>query len=552
MADIDFDALLADSRTEIGRIPAGTHGGGEDLRGSPEFETLETEFRKIETAGPAAVDWKMLNRVTTELLRDRSKDLVLASRLVYGLQREEGYRGLAIGISIIGGLVEAHWETMFPPLARERGRAGSFDWIAEKLAPVIEATPPAEDKRIFALIAHDRLVDLDMLLTEKMTRFPAALGPLIRALRPHARDARQALEAGRKPPAEPFAAAAVPPSEAVPEPPAVSVAPQAASVEPVVPPLVAAPVASTGPVVELVLGDDTQKAFEALSNAALRLAATARQQLPSDARAYHAARFALWSGLTAAPPDKGGKTSLPPPQKARRAEIQALRTAGNHQGLLLSAESAFASSPFWLDAQHIAFEAMTALGSDYDQAKSTIAGDLAALLQKMPALTGLCFNDGTPFAEAETLQWIASDIRSGNGGEVEAAVDASLGSAVKLAQAGQTLAGLRLLMHHSQTRHGGRERFVARLEMGEFCLRFELLAPLIALLESLVASAGQQTLDRWEPELAARLCGLEWRTVTHKNAKRFIDEKEIILRKSRILGQLANLDIVMAAELSQP
>jgi type VI secretion system protein VasJ len=170
----------------------------------------------------------------------------------------------------------------------------------------------------------------------------------------------------------------------------------------------------------------------------------------------------------------------------------------------------------------------------------------------MPALTGLCFNDGTPFAEAETLQWIASDIRSGNGGEVEAAVDASLGSAVKLAQAGQTLAGLRLLMHHSQTRHGGRERFVARLEMGEFCLRFELLAPLIALLESLVASAGQQTLDRWEPELAARLCGLEWRTVTHKNAKRFIDEKEIILRKSRILGQLANLDIVMAAELSQP
>lgn len=542
MADIDLDALLADSRIEIGRIPAGANGGGEDLRGSPEFETLEAEFRKIETAGPAAVDWKMLNRVTIELLRDRSKDLVLASRLVYGLHREEGYRGLAVGISIIHGIVEKHWETMFPPLNRERGRAGSFDWIAEKLAPAIEATPPAEDKKIFALIAHDRLVDLDTLLAEKLTRFPAALGPLIRALRPHARDARQALDAMSKPAAEPAAPTAAPQPEAAPAPPPTSVVPAVAP----------ALVASAGPVVELALGDDTQKAFEVLSNAALRLAATARQQVPSDARAYHAARFALWSGLTAAPPDKGGKTSLPPPQKAKRAEIQALRAAGNHQGLLLSAESAFASSPFWLDAHQIAFEAMTALGSDYDQAKLTIAGDLAALLQRIPALTGLCFNDGTPFAEAETLGWIAGDVRNGSGAEMDAGGDASLGSAVKLAQAGQTLAGLKLLMHHSQTRRGARERFIARLDMGEFCLRFELLQPLIALLESLAACAELQTLESWEPELAARLSSLSWRTVTHKNAKRFIDEKDILLRKSRILGQLANLDIVMAAELAQP
>ena len=71
MTEIDYDALLADPRAETGKLPAGANGGGEDLRGSPEFEMLENEFRKIETAGPAAVDWKMVNRTTLDLLKSQ-------------------------------------------------------------------------------------------------------------------------------------------------------------------------------------------------------------------------------------------------------------------------------------------------------------------------------------------------------------------------------------------------------------------------------------------------------------------------------------------------
>jgi type VI secretion system protein VasJ len=552
MADIDYDALLADPRSEVGSIPVGATGGGEDLRGGAEFEQLETEFRKIETAGPAAVDWKTVNRTTIDLLKSRSKDLVLASRLVYGLHREEGYKGLAVGITILHGMVQNHWETMFPPPARERGRAGSFDWLAEKLAPSIESTAPTDDKKVFALIAHDRLTDLDTMLGEKMTKFPPALGPLIRALRPHSREARQALEAAAKaaeaPAPEPApapAAAPAAPTQPEPAPAPVAVAPPPATLA------APSPQAPSGPVPELVLGDDTQKAFQSLFNAALRLAGTARQQAPADARAYRAARFAIWSPITTAPPDKGGKTALPPPPKTRFTEIQALRAASNHQGLLLSAESAFASSPFWLDAQHIAFQAMSALGPEYEQAKLALTGELAAFLKKMPSLPSLAFNDGTPFAEAETQSWIANEVTIGKGGGGDES-DSSLGAAVKLAQAGQMLAGLKLLTEHADSRRGERERFVARLDVGDFCLRFELLQPLIALVDGLAAVVEQQSLERWEPKLAARLAGLTWRAVTHQNAKRFIAEADILARKGRILGQLAQLDIVMAAEFVQP
>jgi type VI secretion system protein VasJ len=560
MPDIDYDQLLSDPRIEAGRAAAGASGGGEDLRGSAEFDALESEVRKMETAGPAAVNWKHVNQTTVALLRDKSKDLVLASRLAYGLQREEGYRGLAVGITILHGMVERHWETMFPPVSRERGRAGSFDWLAEKVAPFVEGNPPTSEQMVFALIAHDRLVEIDTMLGEKLTRFPAALGPLVRALRPHSREARQVLEAA----ARQAEAAAAPAPETPAQTDAADVAPQpeapALSAAPVTSPAPAATVAAppapvpsaevpSAPAPEMVLESDTQQAFRTVFSAALRLSGTARQQAPSDPRAYLAARFALWSPISVPPPAKAGKTALPAPTKQRLAEIQALRAAANHQGLLMTAENAFAASAFWLDAQYIACEAMTALGAEYDAARKAVTGALAALLARHPSLTTLAFADGTPFAEAETIAWIAREVQTGGGAAGDG--DTTAADALKLAQSGQTVAGLKLLMERADSRRGERDRFVARLDIGEFCLRFDLLPPLVALLDSLAGIVEQQQINRWEPQLAARLAGLTWRLLTHKSALRVVKEADIAMRKTRILGQLAELDIVMAAELSR-
>ena len=548
MPDIDYDALLSDDRSQIGRVPLEAHA---DLRGSPDYDALETEFRKIETGGPTAVDWKNLNRSTLDILRSRSKDLVLASRLVYGLHREEGYRGLALGITIVRSMAEEHWDAMFPPVARERGRAGAFDWIAEKISPLIETAAPNDDQKVFALVAHDRLVELDNLLGEKLTRFPAALGPLVRALRPHAREARQALEAAAAPPPEPAPIAE-------PAPATVAAAPSSAAAPATPPAQPTAPIAPVAAAVaqvdmpEIAVGDNVQQAFETLSTAALRLASNIRQQAPSEARAYRLSRFGLWAGLVAAPPDRAGRTSLPPPQRTRLTEIQAISAAGNQMGLLLSVESTFATSPFWLDAQRTVFEAMTALGSDYDQARHVVIGELAALLLRLPNLVSLSFADGTPFAEPATVTWINNQVRVGGvGSSGESDSDNAMAEASRLAQAGQVPAGLRLLSQHAESRNGERDRFIARLNLGEYCLRFELVQPLIALLDGLAELAERRSLEDWEPQLSARLANLSWRALMHQNAKRYVDERELITRKSRLLGKLAKLDMASAVELSQ-
>lgn len=558
MADIDLDALLADPRASIGGLAIDGTPAGQDLRDQPEFDALDSEFRKMETGGPSAVDWKRFNTTTIDILKTRSKDMVLASRLIFGLQREESYRGLAVGVAILQGMVEAHWDGLFPPPARERARAGALDWMAEKIAPLVEAGPPSAEAKLFALIAHDRLVIVDEFLSERMRKYPAAIGPLIRALRPHAREARAELEVKAAAEAARVEAAAAQPA---PEPEPVAAAPAteapAPAAAPPTSPQPRATAAAPLPTVEIAeapVSEGVEKTFQALFASATRAASALRPSAPADPRIYLATRFAAWGDILKAPPDKAGRTQLPPPQKPRLAEIAALKAAGNHQGLLLSAESVFVSSPFYLDAQMLIANAMQALGGEYDAALGAVTGQLSAFLKRVPELTQLSFSDGSPFADGDTQNWIASQITaSGGDGQASGSErDKVKAAAGQLAQQGQVLAGLRLLSDYSERCPSGRERFCAKLEIGEFCLRYELLQPLFALLPALERMVEEQALADWEPPLATALAALSWRGYSHRNAVRHLEERDIVLRKVRIAETLSSLDIVQAVRLTSP
>ncbi|WP_162894648.1 type VI secretion system protein TssA [Rhizobium terrae] len=554
MAAIDLDALLTDPRASIGGLAIDGAPAGRDLRDEAEFEALDSEFRKMETGGPSAVDWKRYNTNTIDILKSRSKDIVLASRLIFGLQREESYKGLAVGITILQGMVEAHWDGLFPPPARERARAGALDWMAERLAPLVEATPPSGDAKLFALIAHDRLVAVDELLSERMRKYPAAIGPLIRALRPHAREAKAELEARAAAAAAQAEAAARPNPEPTPGP--VAAAPAAEAPQPAVPAPQPQPQqrpVATVEIAEAPVGEGVERTFQALFANAMRAASALRPSAPTDPRIYLATRFAAWGDILKAPPDKAGRTQLPPPQKPRLAELAALKAAGNNQGLLLSAESVLASSPFFLDAQRLVTNAMQALGAEYDAARATVTGQLSAFLKRIPDLTQLSFSDGTPFADGETRSWIASEIVArGDGQAAGSERDKAKAAAGQLAQQGQVLAGLKLLSDYGERCPGGRERFCAKLDIGEFCLRHELLQPLFALIPALERMVEEQALALWEPPLAAALAALSWRGYSHRNAVRHLEEREIVLRKARIAETLSALDIVQAVRLTSP
>lgn len=561
MADEDPLATLDDPRAEVGKAALENPDAQEEFRDSPEFEELEAEFRKLETGGPNAVNWKQLNDETVKVLQTTSKDLVLATRLAFGLFVEEGYAGLATGLVILRDLTETHWETMVPPLRRERGRAGAYDWLAEKLAPMVEAKNPEGSNNGEIYIAHDALLELDTALEQKMTKSQVALGPLVRALRPYARDAKAALEEARKA----AAAAAAAPAEA--EAPAAETAatdasPAAAPAEPATPapaPQAAAPApkpaaAPAAPVAEIAVDTtNTTAAMQAVLNAASKAATAIRQQAPTDARGYYAARFALWGRVQELPPSNDGKTALPPPQKAKVTELAALKGAGNNEGLIKSAESAFVASPFWLDAQFHLASAMEAAGESYDAARRLVIGELSSFTKRFPNVSDLSFSDGTPFASVETKDWISAEVSSGGsggGGVGSSELDRAFSEAVQLALAGKTMAGLASLKTFLSARGSGRDWFQTQLKIGEFCLQFELIQPLFALLSSLRTIAAERDLAHWDPELAVALARLSWQSLGHKNAKQFLPDADALQVRASVMETLSLLDVGAAAELT--
>jgi len=116
----DFEAILAPL--------AGDQPTGVDLR--QDFAPTSVYFR-LRDARAQARDaerqadtqgsdegvqalWRPVAAMAIDALKSNSKDLELATWLTEALVRMTGLRGLLAGASVIGGLVERHWDGLFP------------------------------------------------------------------------------------------------------------------------------------------------------------------------------------------------------------------------------------------------------------------------------------------------------------------------------------------------------------------------------------------------------------------------------------------------------
>lgn len=78
-------------------------------------------------------DWKGIIRKATEQLRTKSKDLLLAARLVEALTKQHGFAGLGVGLTLLRRLIDECWDRLHPTI--EDGdlelRAGPFNWLGD-------------------------------------------------------------------------------------------------------------------------------------------------------------------------------------------------------------------------------------------------------------------------------------------------------------------------------------------------------------------------------------------------------------------------------------
>lgn len=124
---------------------------GEDLEYDPAFLALEEAARgKAEqqfgdTVIPAqAPDWRQVHEEALALA-GRTRDLRLAVLLARAGAHLHGIRGYADGLGLVAGLVEQHWDHLYPALDADDGNDPTMRLNA--LAPLVDAASGLADLR---------------------------------------------------------------------------------------------------------------------------------------------------------------------------------------------------------------------------------------------------------------------------------------------------------------------------------------------------------------------------------------------------------------------
>lgn len=523
-----------DSRIAVGAaIPA----RASNPRQSPEFDALEAEIGRLETEGPAGIVWGDVVRLSAFLLESRGKDLLIACWLAHALHRLEQYRGLATGLGLIRGMMDAHWDGMQPPPTRERARSRALEWFADRSAPLCEQRPD-EDEAEAVLYAYQMLDEIEGLAGDRQPKFRPELGHLSRALRLHVESIRAAHRERDRREAE-EAAALVASLPAVEE--AHGVAEAAAPAEP-------APVPDASPPAPAPRNAGFDPASIGHLPETLRdWAAGLLAGNAADSLAYALSRVASWARLHRLPPHAGGRTVAMPPAAEAEA-VRALISAGRKIDALQALEAMVWTAPFWFEGHRLSARILGEMGADYADAQAMVGGMVSLLLRRFPDLADFAFADGSPFVDPATRDWLA-EMGSASADGPEDTLDRTQAEARSLVAAGRGQEAVKLLAGLTKGDVTGRNRFVRQILQVRLCLDMGLIATAIPLLDHMDQLLDAHALETWEPALAAEVAELRVRALTHAEAPRLIaeDRRRTSLEAAR--RRLAGLDLATASHL---
>lgn len=522
-----------DARAQLGSAPVpGSAPAGSNIREAAEFERLEAEVRRMDVDGPVAVDWRTVNALSLDILSKQSKDILVACWATYGLFRTEGYQGLAVGLGVLGGMVNAHWDGLFPPIKRQRARVGAVDWLVGRIGPALAENAPTDADYPAVLAAYDALDDLSRQLNKHLIDEQVVLENLLAALKSHYEQAKRAIDAAAQ-----SAAEAVQAGEQTAAAPVDSAAPDQA-----------AQPAATGEVISVGADDDWAGLIDGLPDMLRQAAAARRVTSPADPKVYLINRIGSWMRFDELPPDNAERTTIPSPADQIPA-LEAKVAAGQHVDVVNVAEDIAWTHPFWLDAHRHAANALQQMGPSLEPAARVVRAAIALLVRCYPQILKCHFSDGRPFADAETRAWAA--VEATDQSISPDPVEAKVAEAHRLIDAGQPQAAFETLSNALDGERCERGRFVGRLAQARFCIEAGFVTTAIPLLEHLEQVVAEQKLESWEPALALDAAELRYRAITHPEAPQLVDAPLRRAALEQIRRRVARIDIARVSQLGR-
>ena len=147
------ESILKDADVLAAPISA-ADPSGKNPAADERYQELRVEVDKENSPTGEAVQWPRVAELGALILQKVAKDLLVAAYTAFGLYKTKGLRGLAVGLAAIDKILETHWDTMFPPLARIKGRGTAVRWLLEHAQNALSSyTPtPADRPAITALV----------------------------------------------------------------------------------------------------------------------------------------------------------------------------------------------------------------------------------------------------------------------------------------------------------------------------------------------------------------------------------------------------------------
>ncbi len=476
---------------------------GIDAKYEASYESVMAEIAHLGAIDGRDILWKKIVEESSEILVGISKDLIVATYLTAGWFELEGLAGLQRGLALLTELVRDYWEDMFPPLRRIRARSRIFTWLLERLEGPLSDFVPTESDRGDVEALDEISLELDAIIKERFEGEGPVLNPLLRCIKrlqltlSELDAAAAARSESQSAPAQHDGAAEQgdPSMQAPPQQSAGASAPQTTYQG-------AAPA-------KFESGQDPSDYLLDIGKSLVITASDLFEENAMDPLPYRLAREGTWLYLSSEPSaNASGKTEVPAYSAGMQSTLEESMSAGHWGGLLQETEGAIWGNRYWLDLHRYSATALASMGPEYVGARQSVIDALGSFLRRLPNLLTMSFEDGTPFADAATRDWIAEEVllaEASEGGQTEAADEetaACLEEARALVKAGKATEAIDLLQTSAEGQKSRRQRFRLRLVLAKTCIGAGQMTLAKAVYEDLHREAQSRGLAQWDPALA--------------------------------------------------
>lgn len=585
---------------------AGANPGGVELRYDPLFDKIKEARREDDdvpqgewTTTLKTADWPTVIKLSKDALATKSKDLQIAAWLTEALLRREGFAGLQAGLDVLSGLVEQHWDHLYPEIddGDLEMRAAPLEWVGLKLEFPVRNSPADRSGHTFFDLRDSRLVPTEAAAAESEERAAARTAAIASG-----KVTPEDMDAGFTATPKPWYKALVADIEGslamlatldkICEARFGDVAPSFAHLKETLEDVRRGAVAQLkhkleldpDPVEEAPAEDDGATTSSgagaagpgnmtgrgpitpeptSIQDATARILGAAkylRANDPFNPASYLLLRGLRWGELRANTGALDPKL-LEAPATSVRTNLKGLLLDARWPDLLEAAEGVMGTPQGrgWIDLQRYALTACDALGSDYFPVANALRGSLRALLADIPQLIDMTLMDDTPTANAETRAWLRAHVLAEgdaamqgadatnippeeNGGESRMRDPLSLATAE--VRAGRADRAIALLMREAGREKTSRGRFLLQAELARIMVDAGHHSVATPILEQLIADVESHRLEDWEAgELVAIPMALMYRVLERTEGDPSI--------KQSLYLRICRLDPIQAISFAQ-